>query len=571
MAGCSFTINGSLQSFAKCVYVDYVGGSDINGGTSPADAYKTAPGMAGHDIAEPVNTAVILKGGVTWPMDVIGCWTWTGNQHAGSGTPSTPDYLGAGDQTWFTGGAWTRPILSGSGTNNGLNPVTACPNIPSIPFHNVFMAVFNKYTIVDNLEFTGAVWGYAASIGNCTFGGGNSCDMYLTIGSSADPGFIVQNCYAHGTKMATGLTECQTAGCNPGDFAVSSTTGPASMTGQFNVADGADDALVLADPNCTGLCTTSFGRMFGGGWSDLYYNLGRYMDGAIDGSFQNVGNNLVEYARISNNTNSGAHANTIQFDNALNGCLVYNNVVRHFNDLNGVNIKGVQGFSIGNAGGTTCYIWNNLVYDPGPQNQWSWGYSLACFTPTNGCKPAGTQYIFNNTAISPTLANAGTNCQFYTSCHIDNTHYITDGATQVNNCTPAVNCFDGGHNLFQSTVVGTNQGYTAAETNPYSPTPGGSTIGYGANYQAYCTAIAAINAKAGAACLKDTTLGVGYNTSNHTVIIPFRTPQNVRPSVGVWDAGAYQFTSGGGPVFDAFTGTASMVLNLNSPWRISRY
>jgi hypothetical protein len=64
----------------------------------------------------------------------------------------------------------------------------------------------------------------------------------------------------------------------------------------------------------------------------------------------------------------------------------------------------------------------------------------------------------------------------------------------------------------------------------------------GANEQTLCATIAGLNPAAGIACQSDTTYGVSYNTSNHTVISPARTPV-ARPMTGTWDSGAYQFSS----------------------------
>jgi hypothetical protein len=97
-----------------------------------------------------------------------------------------------------------------------------------------------------------------------------------------------------------------------------------------------------------------------------------------------------------------------------------------------------------------------------------------------------------------------------------------------------------------------SDGYTASESFDYSPTAANSpTVGVGTNEQAYCNALQTAAATdptlsdAATACRSDTHYACAYDTSNHTVICPARTP-NVRPSSGTWDVGAYQYCVGSG-------------------------
>jgi hypothetical protein len=65
-------------------------------------------------------------------------------------------------------------------------------------------------------------------------------------------------------------------------------------------------------------------------------------------------------------------------------------------------------------------------------------------------------------------------------------------------------------------------------------------VGTGQNNMSYCTAISAINAAAGAACLSDTTVGISYNATKHTVTWPNRTPVPRPTGRASWTNGAYE-------------------------------
>jgi hypothetical protein len=95
----------------------------------------------------------------------------------------------------------------------------------------------------------------------------------------------------------------------------------------------------------------------------------------------------------------------------------------------------------------------------------------------------------------------------------------------------------------------TQGGYCSTETYPFSPTSGTSaTVGQGTNLSSQCVSLPGL--------CNDTTLGVSYNATNHTVSYPARTP-NPRPSTGAWDAGAYEYNSGNQP--QPPTGLAAVV------------
>lgn len=93
------------QLLAATKYVDFAGGSDANNGNSTATPYKRAPGMVGvaHAYVPAAGDIIILKGGTTW----TNCFRW--NISAG-GTAGNP-VVYKSDPAWFSGGAFTKPLL----------------------------------------------------------------------------------------------------------------------------------------------------------------------------------------------------------------------------------------------------------------------------------------------------------------------------------------------------------------------------------------------------------------------------------------------------------------------------
>ena len=95
-------------------------------------------------------------------------------------------------------------------------------------------------------------------------------------------------------------------------------------------------------------------------------------------------------------------------------------------------------------------------------------------------------------------------------------------------------------------ATATADGYTASQTYAYSPTSSSSpTVNTGTNETSgFCSALNAAGlTDAGTACKFDTTYAVAYNSTNHTVSVPARTP-NLEPPVAAWDIGVYNFQSG---------------------------
>ena len=110
----------AVSASAATYYIDFVGGSSANAGTSKAAPWKLAPGMPG--FAQPLyvhkpGDQFIFKGGVTWTKVALPLTIKY------SGAAGATDVYGGEDQTWFTGPMWSQPVIDGqqlSGPNSYL-------------------------------------------------------------------------------------------------------------------------------------------------------------------------------------------------------------------------------------------------------------------------------------------------------------------------------------------------------------------------------------------------------------------------------------------------------------------
>jgi hypothetical protein len=179
----------AVQS-GRTFYIDFASGSNSNNGTSQATPWKCHPymqnssGCAGapHAYSHVAGDRFIFKGGVTWPS---ACLVMSVNA---GGTPGAQDYYGV-DQTWFSGGSFTRPkfdmqqqvpagnhvIIGGSST--GANYVT---------FDNIEIANQGIHFVNPNTDFESG----CGLLFN-TYNQGNQENLKPALG------VIVQNMYIH--------------------------------------------------------------------------------------------------------------------------------------------------------------------------------------------------------------------------------------------------------------------------------------------------------------------------------------------------------------------------------------
>lgn len=128
-----------LNLEAATYYIDYTGGSDANNGTATSTPWKRQPYMVGFtgSYAHTAGDRFIFKGGVTWPSNVFQL-----KPLAGGSSASVRDYYGV-DQTWYAGGAWTRPLFDFENSIYGLGYLGA----------GVLIKDIANFTF-DNLELT---------------------------------------------------------------------------------------------------------------------------------------------------------------------------------------------------------------------------------------------------------------------------------------------------------------------------------------------------------------------------------------------------------------------------------
>ena len=477
---------------ATTYYISKSAGADTNSGTSKTTPWAHLPGMAGctGNCASHIPKAgdqFILLGGDTWGASDLGIeWQWTG-------TSGNPIYVGV-DQTWFNssvcGASWCRPIF------NGTNSATAQADDN---FVNIYTNA--NYTIFDNIEFTGGD-------GGCSY-------FYVTA-----PNIEIKNMYFHG-------------------WATGSNNNGGAVTGNGTI-DGSSfhDSIIDGSDTNKNYFNGVFGEM------PLVYNLYiRDVVSGLLGSFNIVHDILVEYPVVSC---CGDHPNGIFNFGPYSGktIIMYNNVVRHTTACPGCVNFWFDGDNNADSS-LVSYGFNNVLYDLNPSNIF--------ITGGHPPGPWGTYYIWNNTIECGTDSNllsggcfgngeAGNSMTVYSY----NNHSI-EASGGTTGCGIVGSSCNVTTDLVQTLKTANGQSYTSSETYAFSPVSGCisspcGTVLHGTNEQNLCSTIAAINSAAGTACQSDTTYAVGYNTTNHTVIVPGRTA-SARLTSSAWDIGAYQFWS----------------------------
>lgn len=489
----------ATNAFATNYYIDYSSGSDSNSGTSNQSPWQHLPGMPGCHAqcaaASPQpGDQFILKGGATWPNSSLG-WEWTWNGSAGS-----PIYIGV-DQTWYAGSAWARPIFDGGG-----QPITTWYDGNHTARVNEFFGLSANYVILDNIEWTGFVEDNSGAY--CE-------DDYICLHYSSNNLEIKKN-YFHGWTHAAynAGTSNDSGQCISGD------TGWASGNSNSSVHDNAFDGWDTAGDSMAAIH---------GGPETFYNNYINNMSNGMVGEYTQVHDNVIQ--NINASYNPTQHENGLEINFAGSGDF-YNNLIAHINQGVTVWVCPEQG--------DTQYFYNNLVWDIPITNI----LNVASSTCANGGK-GGTSVFFNNTTEcgpdgSPNyicVANINSTAGAVT---LQNNHWITNmtapnnGVWTTNGPTPS----ESNDVKMSYSTACTQQGYCSNQSYPFSPTSQTSgTVGQGANLTNLCSTVPGL--------CNDTTLGVAYDATNHTVSYPARTP-NPRPATGAWDSGAYEYSSSGG-------------------------
>lgn len=471
------------------------------------------------------GTGFIFRGGDTWHFGNSGSSPYTGgmwnlNGLNATGTAANPVYIGV-DKTWFSGGAWTRPILTGDNPRS-TSAVSSCAyqiGSQNWFFNNGFIG----YYVIDNFELTGqCVQDLNNSLNDTaiSYGDANGADWFYNLymhgwthkpfGNPSSPVTCTPTTVCDGVVMFQGTS----ASPSYGDHL------------RYVVIDGSDSDNIGA--------TISYGGCF-----DWAYNYFGNISSQICREMHSWHDNLLEYH------NDNGHANILESIPDWPGTnAIYNNLFRHIG-LNGLNTVGLWPSP---QHGDNTFIFNNLYYDQeasGTQNNNTGNTILE----SNG---TGFYTEFNNTwedNVGNRISSCDPNSQ---GIVFSNNFYITNGSAYAGGsffCVgqPSTTLItDGVGGASMSNSSATRNGYTSSQTYPYSPTLSGSpTVRVGTNRSSYCTTLSssldALIQAAGAACQKDTTLAIVYNSGSHTVSWPARIP-NARPLTGPWDLGAYNFS-----------------------------
>jgi hypothetical protein len=438
----------------------------------------------------------ILRGGDVWhwgsgsPTGIPWSWNW-------SGTSGGRIYIGV-DQTWFSGSSWTRPVM------NGDNPLSTSA-VGSCAFFSGGQFVQNaNFVDFDNVEFKGMCWSGADGRGASSCSSG--CDYsQLTMNANTHDSTF-ENLYIHGwthTPFSCSFTTQLNGTCDVAMSILNDSHSNGDVNNRYIgiVIDGSDSDR------------RSGGCIAYGGY-DIHNSVCRFNSQAfVTNNTRFFHDNLIEF--IDESGDGVKHSNGWELNGSNTDLDWYNNVVRHIGTVATIGVN----LWFNPAG--TLRAYNNVVYDihMAGGNYWDVAGN-------------GPEIIYNNTLEGGPIANN----TFQPPITSRNNHFI--GCTGVSGgCFLSASNVNDANSVFQTESVANAQGYVAA--NNFGPTAAtNATVGAGTNLTSVgCSTFAGI--------CQDTTLGVGYDSVNHVVIVPGRTP-NARPASGAWDAGAYFF--GGTPV-----------------------
>lgn len=408
-------------------YIDFVGGNDANNGTAKGTPWKHQPYMKGFtgSYAHANGDQFIFKGGVTWDKT---CLTWVVT--TASSASGTPDYYGV-DMTWFTGGSWTRPIISAGGAD-----------VADGTWGDSFMRInigSSSYMTVDNLNFTGLFWNQS-STGNIG---------YIDAGGSDN--ILVENVYTHGWSHGT--------------FAAGTRDNAYSFTGNSGPGNPGNS---LQNVICDGTDTTedSMGCVYYFAPKIQNSTAHDMTNGVITGSISlTISGNTIY--NINNSFDSTQHENGLEtFDHDGATDLIYQNYIHDV--VAGVTVKIDPCIGTGVTVGITDYVYDNVIYGSAS----SAPIPLQVDTCDAGTVPvAATQaLLYNNTIVT----NATQSCirsiaraNPISQLTIENTHCITVNSLDVEDAG-SVTTVTRTTNTTMTPTTATSQGYVAG--NQYAPT-----------------------------------------------------------------------------------------------------
>jgi hypothetical protein len=500
--GNSFNQTLSGIGVTSCYFVSKSLGADTNSGTSESSPWAHVPGMYGcagncAALTPTAGEGFIMRGGDMWLNADLGVYwapTW-------AGTSSHPMYIGV-DPSWFAGSSWTRPIWNVQGQGIGAYPGNCA-----------ILCDWANYTIFDNIEIKG--------MGTSGGSGGTIVQAYGAQYAS------FQRLYIHGWSHAAS-----------GDW----DNGNVYVAGNGAVGTCLHDSVIDGSDTTQDMLAALFSTV-----PCAYNNYIGFVTNGMEATGSNIHDNT--FGPIVTPFSGITHQNHLFHfgpDNGATNQFIYNNVIS-VTKLGGASGGAVSQWINGNeSNSATAYAFNNVIYDVGSGNVVNTG-------PHSGA--AGTMVVFNNTVecgSDSNLCGGGGNAQAGPSGAISwtNDYWINSNGVPPLYCYTTYSPCTNSNELTQTLSTANGQGYTSTSTYAFQPTSSnGSTVGKGANLTSTCSAISNSSAEvaawataAGAACQNDTTYGVTYNTTNHTVSLA-RVP-NARGTSGSWDAGAYQYSAG---------------------------
>jgi hypothetical protein len=386
-----------------------------------------------------------------------------------------------------------------------------------------------SYIIFDNLEFTGLYWS-----GTCNSSTPNSCSYLSQHGyGGSDVSWEFKNGYLHGWSHNSSPF------FDPGND-----TSLIWMKQEQSTYNTSIHDTVVSGADTTRDCCGALSA-----WVE-YNNYIEYVDNAEFGEIGLLHDNVVTNMVVTGG-NNGVHGNCVHlFGGLTTNEIVYNNYVTCLNTGTPDEMFLVE------EDHATLYAFNNVMVKDGHGT----GFELGIF---NG-GPGGTYILFNNSSECGVDSAPGGSCLTGkngspTVIASDN-FFVTSNAPILKESgsswsisapspTFSVTCSSGVHSNFGGTAIcaplGSSNGtgnLNLTETYPFAPmdSTAAAKVGTGQNNMSYCTAISAINAAAGAACLSDTTVGISYNATKHTVTWPNRTPVPRPTGRASWTNGAYE-------------------------------
>jgi hypothetical protein len=517
------TFVGLRSAAAATTHYIAANGSDSSNGTSKTTPWAHAPGMPNcsgscASYTPQPGDQFIFRGGDTWHFGdssaipyTGGTWDW--GKGGWSGNSANPIYIGV-DQTWFSGGSGSRPILNADNPTS-TSAVGSCAH--QVGSSNVLTSFASTtYVAVDNFEMTGLCQNDV----NDPF----AHDIYVV--ESAGSNNIYEHLYIHGwTALAFSCSGGAGHCFNLFAFLGSNNDGDLHLQ---DVVDGSD-----SNPG-------SLGVMFGGGY-DIEQSVFRYASQIVVTRSRILRDTLFEhwYAPGDND----AHGNLFE-DSGSSPATVhayYNNLARHICSDSGSCPNGLVGFWPQPDTSTTDYFFNNVFYDTNTGGNY--------FDIGQNSGPQGAIILFNNTFELPSSSGTAILQCNAAAAHpftAANNHYILESSSAYSSpCTGGTFVTE----LRMNHATAAADGFNASETYAYSPTSSSSPTAGGTNEQSYCSALSTAAGSdptlsdAATACQSDTRYACTYSSTNHTVSCPARTIA----SRGSWNIGAYQFGNGPNP------------------------